>query len=65
MYYIGDWEIGAMQDAYKQGKIDYFYLPTIEGAKTQPNEFCINSELVWHLMQKHLMKNKRFYLICN
>ena len=43
MYYIGDWEIGAMQDAYKQGKIDYFYLPTIEGAKTQPNEFCINS----------------------
>ena len=41
MYYIGDWEIGAMQDAYKQGKIDYFYLPTIEGAKTQPNEFCI------------------------
>ena len=43
MYYIGDWEIGAMQDAYEQGKIDYFYLPTIEGAKTQPNEFCINS----------------------
>lgn len=42
MYYIGDWEIGAMQDAYEQGKIDYFYLPTIEGAKTQPNEFCIN-----------------------
>lgn len=43
MYYIGDWEIGAMQDAYEQGKIDYFYLPTTEGAKTQPNEFCINS----------------------
>lgn len=43
MYYIGDWEIAAMQDAYAAGKIDYFYLPTMEGAKTQENEFCVNS----------------------
>lgn len=43
MYYIGDWEIGAMQDAYDQGKIDYFYLPTTPDAKTQANEFCVNS----------------------
>lgn len=43
MYYIGDWEIGAMQDLYDQGKIDYFYLPTAEGAKTGANEFCVNS----------------------
>lgn len=43
MYYIGDWEIGAMQEAYEQGKIDYFYLPTTDGAKTQANEFCINA----------------------
>lgn len=39
MYYIGDWEIGAMQDAYEQGKIDYFYLPTIEGAKHSQMNF--------------------------
>jgi len=43
MYYIGDWEIVAMQDLYDQGKIDYFYLPTAEGAKTGANEFCVNS----------------------
>ena len=43
MYYIGDWEIEAMQEAYDQGKIDYFYLPTVDGAKTQANEFCVNS----------------------
>lgn len=43
MYYIGDWEIGAMQEAYEQGKIDYFYLPTTPDAKTQANEFCVNS----------------------
>lgn len=43
MYYIGDWEIGAMQEAYDQGKIDYFYLPTTPDAKTQANEFCVNS----------------------
>lgn len=43
MYYIGDWEIGAMQEAYEQGKIDYFYLPMTSDAKTQANEFCVNS----------------------
>lgn len=43
MYYIGDWEIGAMQEAYDQGQIDYFYLPTVAGAKTGANEFCVNS----------------------
>ena len=29
MYYIGDWEIAAMQEAYEAGKVDYFYLPTV------------------------------------
>lgn len=43
MYYIGDWEQAAMLDAYKSGKIDYFYLPTVDGAKTGANEFCVNS----------------------
>lgn len=43
MYYIGDWEIAAMQEAYEAGKIDYFYLPTAKGAKTGANEFCVNS----------------------
>ena len=43
MYYIGNWEIAAMEDAYDAGKIDYFYLPTIENGKTQANEFCVNS----------------------
>lgn len=43
MYYIGDWEIAAMQDAYDAGTIDYFYLPTIENGKTGANEFCVNS----------------------
>lgn len=43
MYYIGDWEISAMQEQYDAEKIDYFYLPTIEGGKTKSNEFCVNS----------------------
>ena len=43
MYYIGDWEIGAMQDGYENGTIDYFYLPTSDGALTGANEFCVNS----------------------
>lgn len=43
MYYIGDWEIAAMQDAYEQGKIDYFYLPMTDDATTKENEFCVNS----------------------
>ena len=43
MYYIGDWEQAAMLEAYNAGKVDYFYLPTAEGAKTGANEFCVNS----------------------
>lgn len=43
MYYIGDWEIAAMQEAYEQGKIDYFYLPMTDDATTKENEFCVNS----------------------
>lgn len=43
MYYIGDWEIAAMQEAYSNGTIDYFYLPAVEGALTGANEFCVNS----------------------
>lgn len=43
MYYIGDWEIAAMQEAYDQGKIDYFYLPMTDDATTKENEFCVNS----------------------
>jgi raffinose/stachyose/melibiose transport system substrate-binding protein len=43
MYYIGDWEQKAMLEAYTNGQIDYFYLPMMPGAKTQANEFCVNS----------------------
>jgi raffinose/stachyose/melibiose transport system substrate-binding protein len=43
IYYIGDWEQNAMLNAYNAGKIDYFYLPMISDAKTQANEFCVNS----------------------
>ena len=43
MYYIGDWEIAAMQEAYSNGTIDYFFLPAVEGALTEANEFCVNS----------------------
>lgn len=43
MYYIGDWEISAMQKAYDEGKIDYFYLPVTNDSKTKANEFCVNS----------------------
>ncbi len=43
MYYIGDWEIAAMQEAYKNGTIDYFYMPAVDGALTGANEFCVNS----------------------
>lgn len=65
MYYIGDWEIAAMQDAYKAGKIDYFYLPTIENGKTDASEFCVNSGIEWHSMQKHLMqKPETLYFTC-
>ncbi len=32
-----------MEEAYEQGKIDYFYLPMADGATTAANEFCINS----------------------
>ena len=64
MYYIGNWEIAAMQDAYKAGKIDYFYLPTIENGKTDASEFCVNSGIGMVIqMQKHLMtKTKDFIL---
>ena len=43
MYYIGDWEIAAMQEAYEAGKVDYFYLPTVADGKTDATEFCVNS----------------------
>jgi raffinose/stachyose/melibiose transport system substrate-binding protein len=43
MYYIGDWEQKAMLEDYNAGKIDYFYLPMINNAKTKNNEFCVNS----------------------
>lgn len=43
MYYIGDWEIAAMEELYEQGTIDYFYLPMTDNATTAENEFCINS----------------------
>lgn len=43
MYYIGDWEWRAMSEKYDAGEVDYFYLPTYEGALTGANEFCVNS----------------------
>lgn len=43
MYYIGDWEIAAMDEKYEAGEIDYFYMPTIKDGTTDANEFCVNS----------------------
>lgn len=43
MYYIGDWEIGAMQEKYDAGEVDYFYMPTTKDSVTAANEFCVNS----------------------
>lgn len=43
MYYIGDWELNAMNEQYDAGTIDYFYLPMIDDAVTNANEFCVNS----------------------
>jgi raffinose/stachyose/melibiose transport system substrate-binding protein len=43
MYYIGDWEQGAMSGLYDQGKIDYFLLPMMDNATTKANEYCANS----------------------
>lgn len=43
MYYIGDWEQNAMLEKYESGEVDFFYLPTYEGALTGENEFCVNS----------------------
>ncbi|MDR1324972.1 MAG: extracellular solute-binding protein [Treponema sp.] len=68
MYYIGDWEQKAMLDAYTKGEIDYFYLPMIPSAKTQANEFCVNSGIGMAFNQKTFdSKTKDFisYLIDN
>lgn len=43
MYSIGNWEIGAMQTPYDEGKVDYFYLPAMDGAKTGPKQVGGNS----------------------
>ncbi|MCC8066126.1 MAG: ABC transporter substrate-binding protein [Clostridiales bacterium] len=43
MYYIGDWEIAAMQEGYDNGTIGYFYMPAIEDGLTGADEFCVNS----------------------
>lgn len=67
MYYIGDWEIAAMLDEYKKGNIDYFYLPTTDGATTKPNEFCVNSGIGMAFNQKTFNSVEPFitYLINN
>ena len=43
MYYIGDWEQNAMYDAYKEGLVDYFLMPTVPDGVTGANEYCSNS----------------------
>lgn len=43
MYYIGDWELNAMNEQYEAGAIDYFYMPMTDDAVTNANEFCVNS----------------------
>lgn len=48
-----------MQDAYKAGKIDYFYLPTIENGKTDASEFCVNSGIGMAFNAKHLMQKPK------
>ncbi|GIO37755.1 ABC transporter substrate-binding protein [Paenibacillus antibioticophila] len=47
MYRMGTWEIPSFVDENlpdnMKGNVDYFYLPTMEGAKTPDNEFFGNS----------------------
>ena len=59
MYYIGDWEIAAMQEGYENGTIGYFYMPAVEGAYTQANEFALTRVSVWRSIQRPLMKRRK------
>jgi len=43
MYYIGDWELNAMNEQYEADTIDFFYMPITDDAVTNANEFCVNS----------------------
>jgi len=41
MYGIGTWELNNFIDANRPAElnVDYFYMPTLDGAVTQPNEY--------------------------
>ncbi|MDN5468352.1 Putative multiple sugar-binding protein (msmE) [Pseudolactococcus piscium] len=63
MYYIGDWEIGAMQKKYDAGEVDYFYMPTVDGGKTQANEFCVNSGIGMAFNSKTFDKKTKDFIL--
>lgn len=43
MYYIGTWEFAAMNDAYNEGKIDYFFMPSVIDGVGDGKPYCVNS----------------------
>lgn len=43
MYYIGTWEFGAMNDAYNEGTIDYFFMPSVVDGEGDGKPYCVNS----------------------
>ena len=43
----------------RSGKIDYFYLPTVDEAKTQANEFCVNSGIGMAFNVETLMRRRK------
>lgn len=43
MYYIGTWEFAAMNDAYNEGKIDYFFMPSVVDGEGDGKPYCVNS----------------------
>jgi len=62
MYYMGDWEQGSMLDHYQSGKVDYFYLPMTNNAKTAANEFCMNSGIGMAFNTKTFDANTRGFI---
>lgn len=43
MYYIGTWEFAAMNEAYNEGKIDYFFMPSVVDGEGDGKPYCVNS----------------------
>lgn len=43
MYYIGTWEFATMNDLYNEGKIDYFFMPSVVEGEGDGKPYCVNS----------------------